>query len=146
MSTGMHPLRPPANPDTDGFWAATDRGELALCWCPTCARFQHPPVTLCRWCGQDTTFRAVSGAGTLFSYIVVHRAIAPGYRDKPGHLIGLVELDDQPGLRLTTQLADLPPDEATIGMRMRADLVTLPGSEVTVPVFRPAPEPRSEQT
>jgi hypothetical protein len=75
----------------------------------------------------------------LFSYIVVHRTVAPGYRDRPGHIIGLVELAEQPGLRLPTQLPDLDASQVRIGMPMKADLVQLPGGNYTVPVFRPQP-------
>jgi hypothetical protein len=80
----------------------------------------------------------VSGRGHLYSYIVVHRAVAPGYQDKPGHLIGLVELDDQPGLRLSTQLVDLAPSDVEIGMPLQARIVPLPGGPLSVPVFGPA--------
>jgi uncharacterized OB-fold protein len=87
------------------------------------------------------SFEPVSGRGTLFSYIVVHRAIAPGYQDKPGHLIGLVELDDQPGLRLCTQLAGVTAETARIGMALRAEIVPLPGDDLSIPVFKPAERP-----
>jgi uncharacterized OB-fold protein len=84
------------------------------------------------------SFEPVSGRGVLFSYIVVHRAIAAAYKDKPGHLIGLVELDDQPGLRLTTQLVGVTAETAHIGMPLRAEIVPLPGGELRIPVFTPA--------
>jgi uncharacterized OB-fold protein len=138
VSRATAPLVPKPTPDSAGFWSATAEGTLALSWCPACARYRHPPLERCATCAGPTEFRAVSGTGTLFSYIVVHRAIAPGYTDKPGHVIGLVELDDQPGLRLTTQLPDLTAETARIGMRLRADIVELPGSDQRVPVFRPA--------
>jgi hypothetical protein len=55
----------------------------------------------------------------------------------------LVELVEQPGLRLPTQLPDVDASDLWIGMPMTAELVALPGGEFTVPVFRPA-GPRSE--
>jgi hypothetical protein len=131
------PPHPKPTPDTAGFWQHTERGELALCWCPACARYQHPPVERCRFCAGVTEFRPVSGDGSLYSYIVVHRAIAPGYQHRPGHLIGLVELDDQPGLRLSTQLVDIEPTEVKIGMPLRARIVALPGGPLHVPMFGP---------
>jgi uncharacterized OB-fold protein len=137
MST---PLQPRPTPDTEGFWAATADGKLALAHCAECSRFTHPPLERCPRCASPMSFEAVSGRGTLFSYIVVHRAIAPGYQDKPGHVIGLVELDDQPGLRLSTQLAGVTADTARIGMPLRADIVALPGGDLKVPVFTPVTE------
>ncbi len=135
--SGVHPLQPVPTPDTEGFWSATADGRLALCWCDACGRYQHPPLELCRSCAGKTGFRAVSGDGVLYSYIVVHRTVAPGYTDRPGHLIGLVELVEQAGLRLPTQLPDLNPESVRIGMPLRADLVPLPGGGFFVPVFRP---------
>jgi uncharacterized OB-fold protein len=136
----MNPLVPPqpaATADTEGFWAATADGRLALCWCEACDRYQHPPLERCRTCAGRTTFRPVSGAGVLYSFIVVHRVIAPGYTDRPGHLIGLVELVEQAGLRLPSQLPDLDPESARIGMPLQAELRPLPGGSFAVPVFRP---------
>jgi uncharacterized OB-fold protein len=130
------PPQPAVNPDTEGFWSATADGRLALCWCRVCSHYQHPPLERCRTCAGRTEFRAVSGDAVLYSYIVVHRAIAPGYTDRPGHLVGLVELIEQPGLRLVTQLPDLDAETACIGMPMQAQMQPLPGGGFSVPVFR----------
>jgi hypothetical protein len=141
MSAGTRhsdPLHPTPTPDSEGFWRHTEQGELAMCWCPGCSRYQHPPVERCRFCATATEFRPVSGRGHLYSYIVVHRAIAPGYQHRPGHVIGLVELDDQPGLRLSTQLIDLEPEDVKIGMSLEARIVPLPGGPLSVPMFGPA--------
>jgi uncharacterized OB-fold protein len=131
------PPQPAVTPDTEGFWSATADGRLELCWCGACERFQHPPLERCRACAGKTEFREVSGDGVLYSYIVVHRAVAPGYLDRPGHLIGLVELVEQEGFRLPTQLPDLDVQTVRIGMPLKADLVPLPGGGFSVPVFRP---------
>jgi hypothetical protein len=136
------PIPPSPTPDSAGFWAATARGELTICACPGCDRYLHPPLERCPDCGGQTRFRAVSGAGTLHSYIVVHRAVAPGYG--PGHVIGLVDLAEQAGLRLAATLVDLSPDSIRIGMALRARLVALPGSEQRIPAFGPASPPTNQ--
>lgn len=132
------PLQPRPTPDTEGFWAATADGKLALARCTECRRYTHPPVELCPRCAATMRFEPVSGRGTLFSYIVVHRAVTPGFA--PGDLLGLVELNDQPGLRLTTRLPGVTADTARIGMPLIAEIVPLPGGDLHVPVFKPAPE------
>ena len=131
------PLQPRPNPDTVGFWEATSRGELALSWCSVCDRFVHPPLEGCPRCAGPMVFRAVSGKATLHSFIVVHRAVVPGYEDRPGHVIGLVELAEQDGLRLATQLVDVEPADVHIGMALEARIVDLPGGDLRVPVFGP---------
>ena len=131
------PLQPRPTPDTVGFWAATAQGELALCWCRACDRFIHPPLERCPRCAGPVAFKAVSGKGTLHSFIVVQRAVVPGYEDRPGHVIGLVELAEQEGLRLTTQLLGVEAAEVRIGMALEARIVDLPGGDLRVPVFGP---------
>ena len=132
-----NPLQPVPTPDSAGFWSATADGVLALGWCESCGRYRHPPVERCPTCAGPMTFKPVSGRGTLFSYIIVHRAIAPGFQDRPGHLIGLVELDDQPGLRLSTQLEGITAETVRIGMPMIAEIVPLRGGDLTVPGLAP---------
>jgi uncharacterized OB-fold protein len=132
------PLQPHPTPDTAPYWEATARGKLELCWCDVCERYMHPPLELCRSCGGATTFRPVSGRGVIFSYIVVHRGVVPGYLDRPGHVIALVELDEQEGLRLSTQLLDVDPADVRIGMPVEARVVALPGGDLRIPTFQPA--------
>jgi hypothetical protein len=129
------PLQPALNPDTAGFWAATARGELALCWCAACDRFVQPPVERCPTCAGPMAFRPVSGKGHVHSFIVVHRAVVPG--SAPGDVIALVELVEQDGLRLATRLVDLDAAGVRIGLPVEAAIVDLPGGDHHIPVFRP---------
>lgn len=137
MSTPVRPIQPEPDPDTIGFFEATARGELALGWCPACARYLHPPLERCRTCGGPTGWRAVSGRGRVHSFIVVRRAVAPGYQDKPGHVIVLVELEEQDGLRLVGQWDDERGAPPEIGAAAETRLVDLPGGDRRVPVFCP---------
>ena len=130
------PLQPRPTPDSAGFWEATTRGELALSWCPACDRFAHPPLERCPGCAGEMTFKPVSGKGEVHSFIVVHRAVMPGYQ--PGHVIALVELAEQEGLRLAAQLVDVDSAAVEIGMPVEATIVDLPGGDFRVPFFRPA--------
>jgi hypothetical protein len=129
------PIQPVPTPDTLGFWEATARGELALCACGCCDRFLHPPLERCPECGGPTRFTPVSGDGSLHSYIVVHRAVVPGYR--PGNVVALVDLVEQEGLRIAAQLVDVHPEAIHIGMSLRARIVDLPGGPYRIPVFAP---------
>ncbi|MFZ0715199.1 OB-fold domain-containing protein, partial [Mycobacterium sp.] len=62
----------------------------------------------------------------------MHRGVAPGYLDRPGHVIALVELLEQPGLRLTTQLLGVDGEDVWIGMPVQAAIVALPGGQLNV--------------
>lgn len=129
------PIQPQPTPDTAGFWAATAAGGLALCWCPDCRRYRHPPLERCANCGGPTEFRAVSGRGRIHSYIVVGRAVAPGYSDRPGQVLVLVDLEEQDGLRLVGRLDGAEGRAVDIGATVEASVVDLPGGDFRIPVF-----------
>jgi uncharacterized OB-fold protein len=73
----------------------------------------------------------------VFSFIVVHKPAIPGYRDKLPYAVALVELDEQPGLRLPARLVDVDPGKVRIGQRVRAQIERHPGGDFHVAVFRP---------
>ena len=60
-------------------------------------------------------FEEVSGEGTVFSYIVVRQALVPGRM--PSYVVGLIELDEQTGLR-TNAVVDAEPADVRIGQRV----------------------------
>jgi uncharacterized protein len=74
--------------------------------------------------------------GTIYSFIVQRQPAVPGYLDVIPYIVALVELDEQPRLRLPGRLIGIAPEAVTRGMRVRAELVGLPGGDFTVPVFR----------
>jgi uncharacterized OB-fold protein len=125
------PPQPFPDVNTDGFWAATRRGELAICRCQECRGWMHPPLERCRMCGGATAFETVTGSGRIHSFIVMHRPSVPGLREVP-YAIALVDLDDAPGIRLTGILAG-PPSYAAIGAAVRAHIVEVPGGHFRAP-------------
>jgi uncharacterized OB-fold protein len=136
------PPQPRPDADTVGFWQATEHGRLALCRCRECRRWQHPPLERCAACGGPTGFEPVSGAGTVFSFIVANRASVPGFSELTPYAVALVELDEQPGLRLASRLGGIDAHQVEIGMRVQAEIEALPGGNHHIPVFRPVPAPR----
>jgi uncharacterized OB-fold protein len=135
------PPQPRPDADTEGFWQATEHGELALCRCRECRHWQHPPVERCRECGGPTTFERISAAGTVFSFIVANRASVPGFSELTPYVVALIDLDEQPGLRLASRLAGIDAHAVEIGMRVQAEIEALAGGNYRIPVFRPVPVP-----
>lgn len=131
------PPQPLPDPDTRGFWQATAAGRLALCRCRECGLWLQPPLERCRRCAGPTRFEPVSGEGRVFSFIVTRHPCCPGYLDRLPYVVALVELDEQPGLRLAARLVGVRPEDARVGQRVRAGLEDLPGGDFRVPVFRP---------
>jgi hypothetical protein len=79
-------------------------------------------------------FEPVSGRGELYSYIVVRYPAFPAH-DLP-YVVGLVELEEQEGLRLPARLA-VAPGQAKIGMRLIVEAEVPAGATYPVPVLRP---------
>lgn len=131
-------LPPQPHPDFDSapFWAATAEARLELCRCDACDIWHQPPLEHCRECGGETGFAPVSGAGTLRSFIVVRHAAVPGYLDDLPYVVGLVDLDEQAGLRLPTRLLDADLETLEIGQRVSAEIVPLAGGDFYVAAFR----------
>jgi uncharacterized OB-fold protein len=132
------PPQPAPDADTEAFWQATAEGRLALCRCESCDVWIHPPLERCRRCDQPTTFADIAGTGEVHSFIIVRQPSVPGYFDAVPYVVGVVELDEQEGLRLPGRIVGIEPEGVMIGMPVRADLVPLDGGDFTVAVFRPA--------
>jgi uncharacterized protein len=101
------------------FWAAVERGELAIPRCPDCGRWVWYPADRCPGCGRlGLTWTPVAGGGELFTYTVVHRSfISPEPLAAP-YAVGLVALDEAPDVRLIG-LLDAPVSALAVGMRLR---------------------------
>ena len=85
-------------------------------------------------CAGETRPEAVSGMGEVFTFTVNRHTYHPEV--PPPYVVALVELDEQPGLRLTTNVVNCHVDEVEIGMRVRV-VFERTGDDVWVPVFEP---------
>lgn len=141
MTDTSIPPQPLPDTDTAPFWEATAAGRLALCRCQTCGLWLQPPLERCRKCGQPTAFEAVAGRGTVYTFIVQHQPSVPGYLDQLPYAIVLVELDEQPGLRLPGRIRGIDPAAVECGLPVQAAIVDLAGGDFRVPVFQPADTP-----
>lgn len=142
----MTPPEAPAKPlpladeNTAEYWEAAREERLAVQYCTRCTRYLHLPVDSCPTCdNSDLTFRTVSGRGTLYSYTVMHDAPAPGFANHLPYVVAVVELDEQAGLLVTTNLVDADPADVHIGMPLEATFEELAPGDV-VPQFRPRKE------
>jgi len=131
------PPQPRPDADSAAFWAATAAGRLAMCRCQECRLWLQPPLERCRRCAGATAFEPIAGTGSIYSFIVQRQAAVPGYLDQIPYVVGVVQLDEQPRLRLPGRIVGIAPEEVVCDLRVRAELVPLPGGAFTVPVFRP---------
>lgn len=117
------------------FWQGGESGRLMLQHCKGCSRWFHPPAPVCPRCSSlDVAPKAVSGRGRVLSCTVNHQAWLPEL-DKP-YVVAIIELDDQPGLRLLSNVVGLPPEQVRIGLPVQ--VVFEQHEDVWLPLFEPS--------
>jgi uncharacterized protein len=126
------PPIPVPDPDSAPFWQGLSEGKLMLCRCDDTGRWIHPPLEQSRFTGGPVHFEEVSGGGSIFSFIVVRQQLVPGRT--PPYVIAIIELDEQPGLRINAVVA-ADPAEVRIGQRVRMEINPLGDSGFQVPEF-----------
>ena len=93
----------------------------------------HPPAPLCPEClSRDLSPEAVSGRAVVHTFTVNHQPWIPGF--DPPYVVSIVELDEQEGLRLTTNLVNCKPEDISIGLRVHVLFEDL-GEGVFLPLF-----------
>jgi len=129
-------LLPQITDENEAFWTGGSEGELRFLRCTACAELIHPPAPLCGKClGTRLEPTAVSGRATLHTFTVNHHPWIPGF--DPPYTIAIVEIEEQPGLRLTTNVVNCESDDLRIGMPLR---VVFEEAEdgIYLPLFEPA--------
>jgi uncharacterized OB-fold protein len=132
--------RPLPEPDelSAPFWAAAAKGRLEIQRCAGCRRYHFPAVVACPECaGTDLAYEQVSGRGRVFSVTETAAGARHGwFQQRLPYLVGLVELEEQPGLLLLTNFPDASRDAVWTGaeVRFRAERVT---AEIGLPQFSP---------
>ncbi len=147
MSSQPMPSPPMPVPDasTQFFWEGAAAHRLMILACLDCASFLHPPRPVCPFCGSTAQEpKEVSGQASLYTWTVVERAFHPFFADKVPYVYATVELAEQPGLRMITNVVDCPPEDLHISMPLTVTFREV-APELTLPLFRPAlPESASQ--
>lgn len=130
----MFEKNPALDPDNRAFWTSGKNNELRICHCPQCQTYQHPPLPVCPQCGhQEVEYKPVSGKAEVVSYTVNWQPWAPN--QKVPFVLAVVELAEQKGLWLMTNIVDCEPEEVSIGMKVSVRFENQ--DDIWLPVFRP---------
>jgi uncharacterized OB-fold protein len=100
MTPELHQLgliAPTIDADSAPWWDALDEKRLLLPRCKACGRYWFPPTPGCPHCGatQHELVEA-SGRGSLYSWVVVQRALHPAFINDVPYTIALVDLEEGP--------------------------------------------------
>lgn len=108
-------ILPQVTPENEHFWKGGAEGELRFLGCEACGTLVHPPSPVCPEClGRELAPRAVSGRARVLTFTENRQPWIPGF--DPPYLVAIVEIDEQPGVRLMTNLVDCGPEDVEIGM------------------------------
>lgn len=132
------PLRPLPVPDEDSrpFWEGCRRHQLLMQRCSACGVLRFHPRPMCSKCrSMVSEWVPVSGRGTIASRVVVHAPVLPAFQDRVPYAVVLVELDEDPGLRLVGNVLDAAPEQVRIGLPVRVAFEELT-DEVTLPQWQ----------
>jgi uncharacterized OB-fold protein len=132
--TGRRPL-PIADDLTEPYWRSAAHGVLTMMACADCQAYRHPPASRCPHCGSSRRiWRPLSGLGTVYSFIVDHRLMVPGFTEP--YIVVLVEPEETKGnVQILTNLLECDTDRVYVGMPVEAVFERIDG--VALPQFRP---------
>jgi uncharacterized protein len=123
---------PADDASSDFFWTSGQDGLLRILRCANCEYFIHPPSTPCPRClSAAVEPEPTSGLGTVHTFTV---NVQPWVAAQKPYVIAVVQLVEQPELRLTTNLVECPVDKVRIGQGVRVAFVHR--HELWYPVFR----------
>jgi uncharacterized OB-fold protein len=134
MSEQAPPIgRPTPVPDeaSKPFFDAAREGKFLLKYCPTCNRYLTPAAEVCDTCFDYTLqWLPSSGKGTIYSFVLNHQVVHPGFKDLVPYSVIVVELEEGPRV---TSTYDGPNDEIKVDMPVRVTFEEL--GDVWVPKF-----------
>jgi acetyl-CoA acetyltransferase/uncharacterized OB-fold protein len=133
------PVRPLPQPTLASaeFWSAGADGVLRVLRCADCGAYTHPPLPRCRSCrGDRVAMSPVSGRGVVAGFTVNHQQWLPDF--PPPYVIAVVALEEDDGVRLTTNIVGCPAADVRIGMAVR--VLFEKAGDVFVPLFEPDPD------
>jgi uncharacterized OB-fold protein len=123
---------PRLTPQNEFFWTSGADGRLRFLRCETDGYYVHPPAPICPRCFTKTLSpSAVSGRATVATYTINIQPWIPGF--DPPYVVAIVEIEEQPDVRLMTNIVGCAPEEVYIGMPVEVQFEHY--EDVWLPVF-----------
>jgi uncharacterized OB-fold protein len=127
-------VEPAVDPDAAEFWRAVAERQLLVPTCDDCGTAFLPPLPCCPACRSARVSRpAASGRASLYSWIVVHRALDPAFAADVPYVVAAVRLEE--GARLFSRLVDVEPSQLRDGLPLELTWIEPQGK--TIWAFRP---------
>lgn len=134
MTADPRPI-PVPDLDTAPYWAAAKRHELQVQRCSACGTYAFPPRPRCPKClAQPLEWVRVSGRGTVLTFAIMRDTFIKHF--PPPYVVAQVELEEQPGLVIFTNILECGVQDVRIGLPVELTFEDRP-PDVSLPQFRP---------
>ena len=111
--------------------------KLLINKCGACGKYYQPPWPTCPRCwSEDVTPTEVSGKGVVFTFTVLYTGWSRDVDYSAGPPVAVVELVEQPGLRITATIVDCAKEDIRIDMPVELTWIERKGQPI--PAFRPS--------
>lgn len=135
--TTLEPPKPAPDELTQFFWDGVEAHKLMILRCDSCQHYIHWPKVVCRFClSTDLSPAEVSGRGHVATFTIPLQPFHPYFREKAPYVLAVIELEEQEGLKLVSNVVDIAPDDVKVGMPVEVTFREVsPG--FTLPLFKP---------
>jgi acetyl-CoA acetyltransferase/uncharacterized OB-fold protein len=134
LFAALRPL-PQLTPASEWFWTSGKDGQLRIQGCGDCGALVHPPVPVCQKCrSRERVPVVVSGRGTVVAFTVNQHQWSPAF--EPPYAIANVAREEDPSVRLTTNVVGCDPFDVHVGQRVVVRFEQ--EDDVWLPLFEPA--------
>jgi uncharacterized protein len=121
---------------TEPYWEACNQERLVMQRCSACSKFRWHPSPLCVHCGDARfTWAPLSGRGKITTWTVITHPIHPAAFSRVPYVVVEVELQEQIGLRMLSNLVDMKLDQISFDAPVTLGFMTHPCGQ-KLPIFR----------
>jgi uncharacterized OB-fold protein len=125
---------PELSQDVAFFWESGADGILRMLQCSDCEYWIHPPGPLCPICfSREIAPQPLSGRAVVATFTINRHQWNPSV--EVPYNIAIVELIEQEGLRLTTNIVGCDIDDLYVDMPVQVEFESI--EDLWLPVFRP---------
>lgn len=121
---------------TEPYYAALNEERLVMQRCVACSRLRWHPAPLCLDCGDARhEWTPLSGRGRVHTWTVITHPVHPAAVARVPYVVVEVELEEQAGLRLISNLVDCDPAAIAFDAPVTLAFLRHPTGQ-KLPVFR----------
>jgi uncharacterized OB-fold protein len=129
------PPRPQEDASSAFFWEGARQGRLLILRCDDCGYYIHWPRPICRRCLSTSLNPAeVSGRGEIYSFTIARRAFHPWFLNRIPYVIAVIDLVEQPGLRMVSNIVGCEPESVKVGLKVAVEFQEV-APDLVLPLF-----------